>query len=249
MHRQTIDAFDVNGRTTVRSGDGVFLRVPLSTTGTTADAEFGGGLAGRMRAELAERREARIRPRLGREGIGILAPESWRQELAEALIGHAPTVLDSANDSPGQAGLVLHVAGSPHERGTLDHLPAGGTAVLRCYREGELIFVDPLAVEPQDPTGAQVLRRRLAASPAASELRAWLDASPAADTGPADIPAAAKSILTARLLTTIAAWQQDAPALSTLRRTLWRLDTATLSASEHPVLAFPEPAPLPAPLP
>lgn len=57
----------------------------------------------------------------------------------------------AANDIPVSAGLVLHVAGSPHERGALDHLPAAGTAVLRCYREGELFFVDPLAVEPQDP--------------------------------------------------------------------------------------------------
>ena len=249
MHGQTMDAFEVNGRITVRSGDGVFLRVPLSTTGTTADADFGGGLAGRVRGELAERREARIRPRLGREGIGILAPESWRQELAPALTGHAPTVLESAHDIPVSAGLVLHVAGSTQERGALDHLPAAGTAVLRCYREGELFFVDPMSVEPQDPNGAQVLRRRLAASPAASELRAWLDASPAGDTGPGGIPAAAMTILTARLLTTIGAWQQDSPALSTLRRTLWRLDTATLAASEHPVLAFPEPAPLPVPLP
>lgn len=248
MHGQRIDAFEVNGRTTVRSGNGVFLRVPLSTTGATADADLTGGLAGRVRAELAERREARIRPCLGREGIGILAPESWRQDLAEGLGGHPSTVVESAGDIPELAGLVLYVAGSPHERGMLDHLPAAGTAVLRCYREGELFFVDPLAVEPQDPTGAQVLRRRLAASPAASELRAWLDSSPAADAGPAGIPAAAMTILTARLLTTIAAWQQDAPAMSALRRTLWRLDTATLAASEHPVLAFPEPAPLTAPL-
>ncbi|MEC5181389.1 hypothetical protein [Arthrobacter sp. CG_A4] len=249
MHSQIIDAFDVNGRTTVRSGDGVFLRVPLSTTGATADVELTGGLAGRVRAELAERREARIRPRLGRESIGILAPESWRQELAEALSGRAATVMESANNIPLSAGLVLHIPGSPQDRGTLDHLPAAGTAVLRCYREGELFFVDPLAMGPRDPTGTQVLRRRLAASPAASELRAWLDASPAAAAGPAGIPAAAMTILTARLLTTIAAWQQDAPALSSLRRTLWRLDTATLAASDHPVLAFPEPAPLPVPLP
>lgn len=248
MPSQTIDAFEVNGRTTVRSGDGAFLRLQPSASGSTAEAAVSGELAGRVRKELAERREARIRPCLGREVIGILAPESWQQEL-EALTGHASTVLESATDIPVWAGLVLHAAGSPRERSALDHLPAAGTAVLRCYREGELIFVDPLAVEPQDPTGAQVLRRRLAASPAASELRAWLDAAPAADTGHADIPAAAKTILTARLLTTIAAWRQNAPALSTLRRTLWRLDTATLSASEHPVLAFPEPAPLAAPLP
>lgn len=248
MQRQTIDAFDVNGRTTVRSGDGVFLRVPPSTAGPTADADLLGTLAGRVNIELAVRREARIRPCTGRESAGILAPGSWRQDLAAALGGHALTVFHSADDIPESAGLVLYIAAAPHERDALDHLPAAGTAVLRCYREGELIFVDPLAVEPQDPTGAQVRRRRLAASPAASELRAWLE-SAAAAAGPAGIPAAAMTILAARLLTTIAAWQRDAPALLTLRRTLWRLDTATLLASEHPVLAFPEPAPLAAPHP
>lgn len=246
MHNQTIDAFEVNARTTVRSGEGAFLRVQLTSTSPTADAGLTGGLAGRVRAELAERREARIRPSPGREGIGILAPQSWRQDLEAAFGGRAPIWLNSAGCVPAAAGLVLQVAGAAHERTALDHLPGAGTAVLRCYREGELIFVDPLAMEAQDPSGSQVLRRRLAASPAASELRAWLDASLAADTGPAGIPAAAKAILSARLLTTIAAWQQDTPAVSTLRRTLWRLDTATLAASDHPVLPFPEPAPLPA---
>ncbi len=249
MHSQSIDVFEVHGRITVRSGDGVFLRVPVSTPGAAADVDLAGELDVRVHAELAERRQARIRPCLGRESIGILAPEPWRRELAEAFRGHGAAVLDSAGDIPFPGGLVLHVAGSPHDRGALDHLPAAGTAVLRCYREGELLFVDPLACGPRDATGAQVLRRRLAASPAAAEFRTWLDASPAAVAGPAGIPAAAMTILTARLLTTIAAWQQDAPALPTLRRTLWRLDTATLSASEHPMLAFPEPAPLPAPLP
>jgi len=246
MHNHTIDAFEVNGRTTVRSGDGAFLRVQRTSTSPTAESDLPCGVAGRVRAELAERRESRIRPSPGREGVGILAPQSWRQELEAAFGGRAPVWLDSAGDVPATVGLVLQMAGAAHERTALDHLPGAGTAVLRCYREGELIFVDPLAIEAQDPTGAQVLRRRLAASPAASELRAWLDASVAADTGPADIPAAAKIILSARLLTTIAAWQQDTPAVTTLRHTLWRLDTATLAASDHPLLPFPEPALLPA---
>ena len=250
MHHHTIDAFEVNGRTTVRSGDGVFLRVPLSVTGPTAVTDTTGDLAGRVRAELDLRRKSRISPRSGRKGIGILAPESWRHVLGPALSGLAPALFENAGEVPASAGLVLHVAASRHERTALDQLPAAaGAAVLRCYREGDLIFVDPLAVDTSDPSGSQVIRRRLAASPAAAELSAWLDASAAPGADPAEIPAAATAILVARIRTTIAAWQQDSPALAVLRRTLWRLDTATLTATEHPVLPFPEPAPLPAPRP
>uniref|UniRef100_UPI003F497519 hypothetical protein n=1 Tax=Paenarthrobacter nicotinovorans TaxID=29320 RepID=UPI003F497519 len=136
--------------------------------------------------------------------------------------------------------MLVHVAGSPSERTYYDELPGEGTAVLRCYREGEIVFVDPLSMSAGDPTGFQVLRRRLAASPAATELNAWLD-TPAASRN-LDLQHAALGLATARLLIIIAAWQQDSPALPVFRRTLWRLDSATRVATEHPVLPFPEPA-------
>lgn len=229
-----VDTFDVDGRTTVRSGDGIFFRVPRECTPGVAD-----GSTDQVRAELQERRLAGHRPAVGRERVSVAGAGAG--ELVDALkaAGVLATPLYDSRE-PAVPGLLIHLPSSPPERTRFDHFPAAGTAVLRCYQEGELVFVDPLSLSPGDPSSTQVLRRRLAASAAAAELKAWLE-TPAAATG-LSVPDTAWGMVTGRVLGTIKAWQSEAAALPSLRRTLWRLDTQTLVASEHPVLPFPEPA-------
>ncbi|NWL12319.1 hypothetical protein DM793_13655 [Paenarthrobacter nitroguajacolicus] len=231
-----VDTFDVAGRATIRSADGAFFHL-------AAPIDSGAPLATQVSHELLQRRLAYVRPFPGRERIEIAAAGDVATGLLRSLedSGVAATVIN-ADTKHAHGGLLLHVAGSPAERTQFDDLPGEGTAVLRCYREGELAFIDPLSLSAQDPTASQVLRRRLAASPAATELKTWLD-TPAA-TAEIGLRSPALSLVTARLLMIIAAWQQDSPALPALRRTLWRLDSATLVATEHPVLPFPEPAKL-----
>ncbi|MFJ4029035.1 hypothetical protein ACIPWF_16800 [Paenarthrobacter sp. NPDC089989] len=229
------DIFDVDGRATVRSDDGVFFRVPGEPSSTLA-----AGMMDRVLAELAERRNAGLTPLRGREHVSIAADGPVAGELLDTLTsaGVQAQRVDPAS-SADCGGLLLHVPTSPAERSRFDNLPTVGTAVLRCYQEGEVVFVDPLAAGPLDPSGAQVLRRRLAASPAATELRTWLD-TPAAHGF--ELSGASRDLLTARLLVMVKAWQTGAATLPPLSRTLWRLDTRTLTVTEHPVLPFPEPA-------
>lgn len=236
------DIFDVDGRTTVRSGDGVFFRVPLEAAAATAGTADTAQLTTKVRNELGERRLSGLQPLAGREHVTICAPDQLAGTLKQVL-GAAGVAVDRAGEAAAghPRGLLLHVPNAAAERRRFEHLPAAGTAVLRCYQEGELVLVDPLATGPQDPSASQVLRRRLAASPASAELTAWLD-TPAA-TG-FEVQGVAWTLVEARLLTMIRAWQSGSPALAALRRTLWRLDTRTLVATCHPVLPFPEPAPL-----
>ncbi|MET3904006.1 hypothetical protein [Paenarthrobacter sp. 4246] len=230
-----IDSFDVAGRSIIRSGDGAFFHLPPS-------AGSGQNLATGISDELLQRRQAGARPLAGRERIGLVAPEPVAAALLPLFQEAGVDVAVSDDREPGSVGLVLHLAATPAERNRFEALPGCRAAVLRFYGEGDLVFVDPLSLEPADPTGWQVLRRRLAASPAAAELRAWLDTpAAAADFAPHGV---AMDLLTARLLTIITAWQRNSPSLAAHRRTLWRLDTLTLAASEHPVLPFPEPASL-----
>ncbi|MDQ0102734.1 hypothetical protein J2T10_002387 [Paenarthrobacter nicotinovorans] len=229
-----IDSFDVAGRSTIRSGDGAFFHLPPSAGG-------GQHLATGVSDELLQRRQAGALPLPGRELIGLVAPEPVAAALLPVFHEAGVDLAVGDDREPGSVGLLLHLATMPAERNRFDALP-GRAAVLRFYGEGDLVFVDPLSLEPADPTGWQVLRRRLAASPAAAELRAWLD-TPAAAADFA-LQGIAMDLLTARLLTIITAWQRNSPSLAAHRRTLWRLDTLTLANSEHPVLPFPEPASL-----
>ncbi|WFR83872.1 hypothetical protein [Arthrobacter sp. Y-9] len=241
----TVDAFEVQGRTTVRTEDGTFLRLAEQRDGIAA---LGPALEARIRGELEDRRRVRTAPRAGRADVGILAPAAFIRELETRLPGSAlrlRTVTPQAVTSGGHLpGILLHVAETPGERSLADRLPAAGTAVLRCYREGGLLFIDPLRLHDGDPDSRQVLRRRLAASSAPAELEAWLDRQQPG--GFLDgLPAAAHTLFFARLLTVLTDWQHHTPALDEHRRTLWRLDTTTLVATGHPVLAYPEPAPHP----
>ncbi|WP_411732420.1 hypothetical protein [Paeniglutamicibacter sp.] len=239
MSIPALDVFELNGRTTVRSSDGTFLRVQTPTGVPVPMLET---FHGQIREQLEARATQRIHPRPGRESVALLGPATGWEPVSTALAGIDIQDLDYRGTPEAAHGLVVQVAATPTERGILDALPEAGTAVLRCYREGEILFVDPLALTPSDPGGSQVLRRRLAASAAADELDGWLDTARPADGTLDGLPALATQFLGARIRSMVAAWQYDTHELAALRRNLWRLDTRTLCSSEHPVLGFAEPA-------
>lgn len=241
----TVDAFEVQGRTTVRTEDGTFLRLSGQQDGAPA---LDSRLEARILGELEDRRRARTAPVAGRADLGILAPEAFTRALEAGFTGSTlrlrPVTPEAVSTTGHLPGLLLHVPATPGERGLSDRLPAAGTAVVRCYREGGLLFIDPLRLHDGDPDSRHVLRRRLAASSAPAELEAWLDRQRPGDLLDG-LPTAAVTLFFARLLTVLTDWQHHTAALDEHRRTLWRLDTTTLLATGHPVLAYPEPAPHP----
>lgn len=239
MSSPALDVFELHGRTTVRSSDGTFLRVQAPTGAALPMTET---FHGQIRRQLESRATQQMLPRPGRESIALLGPSTGWGPVGEALTGLDIDRIDHLRAPKATGGLVIQVAATPADRRLLDDLRYAGTAVLRCYREGEILFVDPLALAPGDPSGSQVLRRRLAASSAARELDGWLGTARPGDATLEGLPPLATQILGARIRSAVAAWQHDTQGLAALRRTLWRLDTRTLCSSEHPVLGFAEPA-------
>ncbi|MFF5793567.1 hypothetical protein ACFY5D_16095 [Paeniglutamicibacter sp. NPDC012692] len=244
MSSPTIDVFELSGRATVRSSDGTFLRVQ---TPTGAPAPVTDALRSQIKEQLEARSAQGMQPRPGRDSLALLAPDVGWEPIASALTGLDVQHVTKPEIPEQSHGLVVQVATTRAERIELDALPATGTAVLRCYREGEILFADPLALCPSDPTGSQVIRRRLAASVASVELDGWLNAARPADATLDGLPLLAAQFLAVRVRAVAAAWQHDTRELPKLRRTLWRLDTRTLCSSEHPVLGFAEPAKRPGP--
>lgn len=238
MHT-TPELFTRDGHTVVRASDGTFLRVTASTPATSA-AELHRQVGERLAARAAQH----AAPIPGREGITVAGDPADLAALTPTLLGLDAT--PRSPTSPDRALIVQVVAGRT-QHSELDHLSIEGTGVLRCYREGDLFLINPLMLGPDDPTGSQVLRRRIAASPAAADLNAWLDTAEEHTPGLGELDPVALDMAGGRLRQIIAAWQHNTAELPRLRRTLWVLDCATLAASEHPVLAFPEPAARPQP--
>lgn len=114
--------------------------------------------------------------------------------------------------------------------------PERGTAWLHVHREGEVVLIDPLAVDPGDPTSVQVAARRVAASSAPASTEAWQRARPLT---PGALDDATRALVLARLLHTVLAWAQEDAELDRLRTTLWKVVPATGSVSAHTVLPFP----------
>lgn len=216
--------------------------------------------AGRLRTELRSREEADAERRWpsGRRRIAVVGGGAVVADLVEALRewGVAPVRFADAaallaapgapaptrTDGTAAWDLVLGYADSPAERAgwdQLDVLPEHGVAWVRAYREGEVCFVDPVGVTGDDPGSEQVRRRRLAASLLPREFDAWQRAAVAARE---TLPSTARCLLVSRVLTVILAWAQDSHAIRSYRTTLWKLVPATGTISEHPVLAYPQPA-------
>ncbi|MBT2444957.1 hypothetical protein J7E93_33660 [Streptomyces sp. ISL-36] len=164
---------------------------------------------------------------LGAE-VRIGGPEDVRA-LASAA-GNPRTAVVWCLDGPVPAGLWDEA----------DRLPAGGTAWLRCHREGAQVWLEPPACGPDDVASADVRLRRLAATPAHRELAAYWDGPRAGDAGPGHHTASAA--LTAALLTgDLLAWATapDGAPFHTARRRLRRIDVRHLTVTEHPILPVP----------
>ncbi|MDJ0338725.1 hypothetical protein [Cryobacterium sp. PH31-O1] len=123
----------------------------------------------------------------------------------------------------------------------LDALAGRGVAWLRMHREGCQLWVDPISLDATDASSAQVLQRRLAASGTAKELASWLR-------GPTNSPPALSSLASRmvglRVLDMVQAWAFDAERLRSYRTHAWQFNTRSLQSSEHPVVAYPQPAPI-----
>ncbi|MFD4831331.1 hypothetical protein ACFWPV_15980 [Streptomyces uncialis] len=122
-----------------------------------------------------------------------------------------------------------------------DRLPGRSVAWLRCHREGDTAWLEPLAATTDDVTSAHVRLRRLAATAAHHELGAYW-ATLSAE-GPGSGHSTASAALTAGLLMEdLVAW---ASGDRSARRRLRRVRIRGLTVSRHPVLPVPEVAPYP----
>ena len=192
-----------------------------------------------------ERADEEHRWPAARRDVGLVGEGVLAEEIARVLEGWGARVARTASAATAQAAAALIVsvadgADERRDRAVLDDLLDQGVARLRVYREGECVFVDPLATETADATAAHVSRRRIAAGTAPGALEAWHGFGPASD-HPLDSPTVA--LVTARVLTMALAWAQGDATLPRLRTTLWKLVPALGLVTEHPVIAYPTPHP------
>ncbi|PRA82460.1 hypothetical protein [Microbacterium sp. MYb66] len=176
-----------------------------------------------------------------RRDVCLLGTDPLVGELERVLAawGAQVTVADPASEPPEDAALVVAYAeDAPGRRrwSELDRLPGRGIAWLRVHREGEIVLIDPIALDPSDPTSVQVAARRVAASSAPASTEAWQQAGPLT---PGPVDGATRVLVLARLLHVILAWAQGGAELDRLRTTLWKVVPASGSVSEHTVLPFP----------
>ncbi|WP_162872716.1 hypothetical protein [Austwickia chelonae] len=161
--------------------------------------------------------------------------------IADALQQHQVTVtLGELPPQPADATVILD---HDHTRRAARPLPTGH-ASTHIYREGDLWFIDPLRVAPDDPNASQVIRRRLAASQAPREQLTWWQDHEAGDDRE-HLDESTTWRIVHRIVDILHAEWSDPSPRPTHRRTLWRHDRITGTTSTHPVLSFPEPAPLP----
>lgn len=245
----------------VRTPDGGFLRVDTGTVAPeelvarlTDDRELPGGgevdalVAAFEGAGYAARDPRRALPLTGRTvlalGDPILTGPLGRcvRDLGGAFRTAVPGDVGALAADPRTA--VVWCLDGPVPEGlwdAADRLPAGGTAWLRCHREGGHVWVEPPACAPGDVTSAHVRLRRLAATPAHRELAAYWRGLRAGDDGPGH--RAASAALTVALLTAdLLAWATapDGPQFGTARRTLRCIDVRDLTVTAHPILPVPE---------
>lgn len=210
-----------------------------------------------LRSAIASREAADAESRwpLARRAVTLAGAGTIIDGLADALRGCGADVRrfatahqlledrDRRRQGTGtDDSLVIAYADTPRERAgweRLDELPRSGCAWLRAYREGQLCFVDPLSVSDEDPSSAQVFRRRLAAAPTPDLFMAWHEADAHAHAEP--LTASAQALITARVLTVALAWAQEGEAMGGLRSTLWKFVPATGRISEHTVLGYDAP--------
>lgn len=235
----------------LRTGDHTAIGSPPPELHDLLDSSSAGAVGSAYRDRLVsevrereradgERRWPSARRSIGVVGTGVLADEIVR---VLAAWGARVTTGSSVTEWRDSAALVISVSDGAKERcdhAALDDLLATGNARLRVYREGECVFVDPIALEVTDVTARQVSRRRIAASTVPDALDAWQGHGPAADQ---PVDSASVTLVAARVLTMTLSWARDDEALPRLRTTLWKLVPALGRVTEHPVLAYPAPYP------
>lgn len=242
------------GQAAVRTGTGEFLRLQnlpaelasVLAAGVSQDGAAKGYLD-TLELELQRRLEQSKADRWApqRRNICVLGASALAEEFSEVL-----REMGAKTSASGEANLLLAIEDgpAPSTRWTAyDNAVSRDVGWLRAYREGQLLFVDPVSVEPEDPDHNQVVRRRQAASPAVRELSTWWQNVESGSTRLQSIavPSAAKHLLFARLLNILLAWTNNTAELIDYRRTLWRLEFESYRATEHTVLGFPEPRRLP----
>ncbi|NGN93701.1 hypothetical protein G5C66_13230 [Nocardioides sp. KC13] len=227
----------------LRTGSGDFLRLhDLPGPGRVPTYRY---LLRVRRAALE--REARIRRSRwpeGRRSVLVLGHGRLSRALAAELIRSGAEVRRGGGRLLARADAVVDVREVPQRPGTdesLGHLTAGGAVLLRARREGSRMLIFPLIVDGSEATPDQVRRRRLAASPAASELSSWLSGS---RRDPRPLPRTTLTLTVARCLSILEDWAADDPAVSE-HRLLLRVVGDGLRERAHTVLGFDEPAPRP----
>lgn len=242
------------GQPAVRAGTGEFLRLqnlpaelPSTLVSGVSQGDAAKGYLETLERELRRRLEQSKAERWNplRHNICVLGASALAEEFREVLREMGAKISPS-----GEANLLLAIEDGPAlttQWAAYDNAVSQDVNWLCAYREGQLLFVDPLKVEPEDADHSQVVRRRQAASPAVLELSTWWQNVEASSTPRPSmaVPGAAKHLLFARLLNILQAWTSNTAELVDYRRTLWRLEFESYRVTEHIVLGFPEPRPLP----
>ncbi|GGE78607.1 hypothetical protein [Nesterenkonia cremea] len=124
--------------------------------------------------------------------------------------------------------------------------------VFDIHAEGAQWYLHPLRLAPEDPTPEQVLRRRLAATPAHQALNAWWRLAGVGTAAPPEEVLHRVNLAPSPLDATVVAWHAaqvitnwladpDSSLTARWRRRLSIVDTVTLQVTEHPVLPHPIP--------
>ncbi|MDJ0350248.1 hypothetical protein [Cryobacterium sp. PH29-G1] len=268
------DVFDSPRGRTVRTSGGTFLRVsgcplPLAMLQSLAAGADDAALTPAERAawttlnvELAARHRSDTAPAwpANRRRILVLCTEPGLDHVAADLVElgadvhtletslepsavNRDTLLDAIHALA--PALVIFLAGDrapEHLWSGLDTLPSRHIAWLRMHREGTRVWIDPIAVDTTDPHSSHVQHRRLAASPTAVELQAWLTAPAATPLPP--LGALAGRTVGLQLIAIARSWAFETTDLEQHRGTAWQYNERTFAASRHPVLSYPQPAPL-----
>ncbi|WP_340556766.1 hypothetical protein [Streptomyces sp. GSL17-111] len=185
-----------------------------------------------------------------RRDVRLLGAPALTGPLAASLAaaGAAPRTVSPAELGTGRPAAVVWCLDGPVPPGLwddADHLPARGTAWLRCHREGHQLWIEPLACGPGDVSSAHVRSRRLAATPAHRELAAYWAGHRTAG-APVTLTPAAAAFVAALLAADLTHWATGAaprPGALPVTRRLRRVDLRDLTVTQHAVLPVPPVAP------
>lgn len=226
-------------RPALRTGSGAFLRLHRVPAGGQVERRrYLSEVAEFARARAA--READVRWPQGRREVLVVGGDALARDLSRELgrLGAAVrrrATLPADGEVPALVVAVNQLgARAAATRGRLAQLPPR-SAVLQGHADGGSFVLLPLVVDGTEATLDQVRRRRVAASPAGSELDSWLDAAPRTP-----LPRAVTGLALARLVGAAQAWAREDEEVEALRRTM-SVVHPDLRETRHVVLGFEEP--------